>query len=581
MKKIFTFFAALCAMGTVMAQTIVSTQPQNRNVVIEEVTGVNCQYCPDGHRIVNEIIDANPGRVVGINVHQGGYANGSGYTTQYGDALANQTGLDGYPAGTVNRHVFTGSNTSLSRSAFAQASNIIMDLASPVNMAAVGSIDPATRTMTVHVEIYYTATSNNGVNFLNIAILQNNIMGQQVGASTWYPEMVENGQYRHMHMLRDLLTGQWGQQINATEGTFIDTTIVYTIPNAIGSVAIPDVNDIDMVVFVTEGHQEILTGVKATIITEVPSLGKFKAVRTSDCGFEYQPSVTINNTTVDTLDSFTFQYDGASYTRNKIIYPFTSDTINLPAYTVVMNSDPVQNCATTKTVSLLTCETYGGEILNVNSPEKSVTFAEFQKYNADGPFYLDLVLDRYGKETHAYWTNQSNCNDLWHTPTFSNISMNRARHYYFNIDPAEAGMYIFRVTDDYGDGATYTGNNENGFTLYSLKDGDTTLVLTHDGDYGTGMEYVIITSTSGSGNYVGIEDVADVKFSVYPNPTTDRLNISCSEAVREVSVIDITGRTVINAGTERTVNVSGLATGVYMVRIATENGIGMQKFVKE
>ena len=80
---------------------------------------------------------------------------------------------------------------------------------------------------------------------------------------------------------------------------------------------------------------------------------------------------------------------------------------------------------------------------------------------------------------------------------------------------------------------------------------------------------------------MGINDVAEVNFNVYPNPAADRLNINCNEAVREVSVIDMAGRTVINAGSEHTLNVSGLAAGVYVVRVATENGIGMQKFVKE
>jgi hypothetical protein len=34
-------------------------------------------------------------------------------------------------------------------------------------------------------------------------------------------------------------------------------------------------------------------------------------------------------------------------------------------------------------------------------------------------------------------------------------------------------------------------------------------------------------------------------------------------------------------GATNSIDVSGLAAGVYVVRIATEQGIGMQKFVKE
>jgi hypothetical protein len=31
-------------------QTPVSQSPLNKNVVLEELTGINCGYCPDGHK---------------------------------------------------------------------------------------------------------------------------------------------------------------------------------------------------------------------------------------------------------------------------------------------------------------------------------------------------------------------------------------------------------------------------------------------------------------------------------------------------------------------------------------------------
>ena len=56
------------------AQQYVSTEPQNRNVIIEEFTGRNCGYCPDGHRIANQIMANNPGRVWAVNIHSGDYS---------------------------------------------------------------------------------------------------------------------------------------------------------------------------------------------------------------------------------------------------------------------------------------------------------------------------------------------------------------------------------------------------------------------------------------------------------------------------------------------------------------------------
>lgn len=48
--------------SALFAQTFVSTEVANKNVILEEYTGINCGNCPDGHRIANQIIAAHPGR---------------------------------------------------------------------------------------------------------------------------------------------------------------------------------------------------------------------------------------------------------------------------------------------------------------------------------------------------------------------------------------------------------------------------------------------------------------------------------------------------------------------------------------
>src|SRR5690625_8045941 len=56
-------------------QTIVSTETQNKKAILEEFTGINCTYCPDGHAIAEQILTNNPGNAFAINIHVGGYAN--------------------------------------------------------------------------------------------------------------------------------------------------------------------------------------------------------------------------------------------------------------------------------------------------------------------------------------------------------------------------------------------------------------------------------------------------------------------------------------------------------------------------
>ena len=195
MKKLFLSLA-ICALTVfglyAQSEQFVSTTPSNKNVVLEEYTGINCQYCPDGHRRANELAAANPGRVFVINVHVGQYAANT-YTTEFGTALMNQTGLSGFPAGTINRHVFpdlldqgeTGTHTvtDLNRGYWATAAGRVMAETSPVNIAARGTLNWETRELSITVQLYYTADEANSTNKLNVAIIQDNVIGSQVGAS--------------------------------------------------------------------------------------------------------------------------------------------------------------------------------------------------------------------------------------------------------------------------------------------------------------------------------------------------------------------------------------------------------------
>lgn len=258
MRKIATLlFSVLILTTMVQAQTLVTTQVTNKNAVLEEYTGIHCQYCPDGHAIAQSILDNNPGRAVAIMIHQGSYASPSAgepdYRTPFGDALAGQTGLTGYPSGTVNRHVFSGTTTAMGRGDWTAASNVIMGQTSPVNVGIASEFDTITRQLTVNVELYYTSASTVSTNYINVALLQDHVFGPQTNGGA-------GNNYEHMHMLRYLVTGQWGDAVTPTAaGTLIEKTYTYTVPAAYNSVPCVPAN-CQIAVFVTESHQEILSG---------------------------------------------------------------------------------------------------------------------------------------------------------------------------------------------------------------------------------------------------------------------------------------------------------------------------------
>lgn len=565
MKKALFFFATVLAGGALMAQNIVSTEPQNRNIIIEEYTGVNCGWCPDGHATCNTLAATYPGHFFAINIHQGGFSANT-YTTQWGNALAQQYSISSYPNATVNR----GTSATSDRSQWVSQAATVQAQTSPVNVAAEGTINPDTRELTLHIQAYYTGNGGT-TNLLNVALLQNNVLGSQAGTSMNPDYVLSDGRYRHMHMLRDLITGQWGVEIPATQGTLFDTTIVYTIQQSYGTpnpVAVGALSDLEVVVFVAENHKNIYTGTKANIAFTQPEISFVTVEHTSDCATEYLPVVTVNNNTPNVINGFYFLYNGQQVPSNKVMQPFTSDTVHMPLRTVTL--DPaVQHYTATDTVDMYSY-TAGSMMMAATSAPKEFKLYDFNYYVVEGPINVTFKLDGYANEAKITLKKQADCSTLF-TKQFANSHNNKTLKY--RLSPAEPGTYIFSVYDSYGDGMT---NASQGVTL---ADGNNTTFWQAKGNYGKQADCWMNITNAGTGA-MAIDDVMNVNFSVYPNPVSDRLNIECGAAVREVNVIDMTGRTVITS-TSTDINVSALATGVYMVRVATETGMGMQKFVKE
>ena len=71
-----------------------------------------------------------------------------------------------------------------------------------------------------------------------------------------------------------------------------------------------------------------------------------------------------------------------------------------------------------------------------------------------------------------------------------------------------------------------------------------------------------------------------LKFSLYPNPASDILNIEMESELQSVEFYSLQGQKVLSA-TEKQINVSNLAAGMYMVRVtAVDGAVATQKFVK-
>lgn len=74
--------------------------------------------------------------------------------------------------------------------------------------------------------------------------------------------------------------------------------------------------------------------------------------------------------------------------------------------------------------------------------------------------------------------------------------------------------------------------------------------------------------------------VQKVEFTIYPNPTSDYLNIQTEDKISEVSIYNIQGKEILKSNLDR-IDVSNLTSGIYLIEVKTNSGQSIQKFIKK
>lgn len=83
---------------------------------------------------------------------------------------------------------------------------------------------------------------------------------------------------------------------------------------------------------------------------------------------------------------------------------------------------------------------------------------------------------------------------------------------------------------------------------------------------------------------LGTNTVSENTVSFYPNPVNDVLHLNAKEAIDAVSVYTITGQKVSDLSVNETnteLNISNLASGVYLVKVASNGSVENLKVVKQ
>lgn len=574
MKKLTFLMCALAFLFNANAQEpqFVSKEKQNRNVLIEEFTGINCPNCPDGHKVANKISHDNPGRVWAVNIHTGGYAPTSypNFNTTDGYTLSTGFGISGYPCAAVNRN---GANA-IFRNEWPSVATAQLAQTAEVNVGGQVVLNPVTRQATITVEAYYTADSKESTNYLTVVMLQDSILGPQ-GGSAYNPSQIVNGEYCHMHILRDVITETWGEQITpTTAGSLVTKQIVYEIPEVIGTpngVKV-DLENVVFVAFVTEKQQgkatrPVLNVGELSIVqgTSDPIYPFIKTLAQEDlitCTNEKKFIANIANAGTEEITSLKFEVtvqDGETRTQEWTGKIPVYGNVNVDLFAEIPFGE--------KNVEVKIVEANGEEFSfaqSVVAKCEEWIQVELGDSQATEEFKLELAQDRFGNQISWQVINHSDKVVAQGGP-YSMLSTvgTEVHEEYFTLPAGECALFV--IEDNVGNGI----NGAFGAGYYKIYDSKGNLLVESDGKFGHGEYKVIFVHGA-----LAMEDVNETSYNVYPNPVKDILTVK-AENMRQVEVYNSLGQLVksINCNDDEVkINVNDMQNGMYFVNIIDNNG---------
>lgn len=194
--------------------------PVQRKVLIEEFTGAKCTNCPDARVQLKALTDANPGRVIVMELHPDDHPLGhpieglSKFDFTEPDISDLFKGIfrgyfpAGIPAAGIDR-VVDGGEILIKRANWSNMVNTRLNATSPIKLTLTNTYDAANASGTIKVNVSYTSTVTTK-NYISIAVIEDNIVDAQE-----FPDRIDTF-YNFKHVFRKLYTTAGGTEILGT-----------------------------------------------------------------------------------------------------------------------------------------------------------------------------------------------------------------------------------------------------------------------------------------------------------------------------------------------------------------------------
>lgn len=221
--------------------------PQQKILVIEELTGATCSNCPKGTQLLKDFMQQNPGRIIATGIHSGFLSEppvGALYDFRNADADALKfffnEGEPSKPSATFDRVQATSGNSAgkyfISKGQtgadWLAMLPTRLSKTTPVNIHLASTYNTTTSMVDVNVKLAFTSDVNEQL-ALSMYVLENGRIDKQYDI-----DLGEIENYEFNHIFRKMVTGVSGEPIldsltTKVAGRVLEKNISF-VPNTTG-----------------------------------------------------------------------------------------------------------------------------------------------------------------------------------------------------------------------------------------------------------------------------------------------------------------------------------------------------------
>ncbi|MFT6983788.1 MAG: hypothetical protein ACJAUD_002567, partial [Crocinitomicaceae bacterium] len=200
-----------------------------------------------------------------------------------------------------------------------------------------------------------------------------------------------------------------------------------------------------------------------------------------------------------------------------------------------------------------------------------------------------LYFERCNKATYQDFLTDAHATS--YTDIFTGVVPNNAYGYgkIHAFDLLQEVSIVVQPSISWGGGTTLISSNGDGYQWYL--DGEAIIGETGQNHISAppyGSYEVEVISAEGCTafsdplvTYAGINELANHGIKVYPNPTESSIKIESIESITDVSIVNLTGKSIsIDNFENDSIDLNSLTTGTYFLSVTTVNGTSTIKIVK-